>query len=530
MNIAMIMSDGIGKRFGTAIPKQYNLIKGKAVIDYVIEACKQSRLTDAIVVVCDPQCVQFSRELSNGNIDIALNGQERSWSVKNGLDYINANYDCDKICILDAVAPFVYPGLIDDYFNKLDDYDCVITCQKITGELGNYNFDVFNREDFYITQSPEAFKFKMLYDCFDPEAATSEVANQLPKNTKRYLNFDFKNNLKITYDFQLKYAELMMDYFKSKNTVSSKIYEKEDFISEGLKLYLLRKYKEETNQWLDYISQSYQRLFLKWGIDSFSVNQTSRFGLILIVKSKTLGNAVLKFIPKFINRYEFEKNFYVHYKNTYMCPLLDFDDDCNALLLKQVKPAKYAFFEDNLLLTEFWNKVFSTEVPFNNSFTAVDYYEELKLRANSCDNIPFYSNDIKKALKKAVSLYKSRFINSTEYYIHGDLHEFNIIKSNNSYVAVDPIGFKAPLEFEPARFIRNDILRNTGFKISQRFEMLVDYFSKWCNKELMIYAEYIDLAYTLYNSTFENDTPEQSEKMIELINTVYKYLPSEVKD
>lgn len=60
--------------------------------------------------------------------------------------------------------------------------------------------------------------------------------------------------------------------------------------------------------------------------------------------------------------------------------------------------------------------------------------------------------------------------------------------------------------------------------------MLVDYFSKWCNKELMIYAEYIDLAYTLYNSTFENDTPEQSEKMIELINTVYKYLPSEVKD
>lgn len=155
------------------------------------------------------------------------------------------------------MAPFVYPGLIDDYFNKLDDYDCVITCQKITGELGNYNFDVFNREDFYITQSPEAFKFKMLYDCFDPEAATSEVANQLPKNTKRYLNFDFKNNLKITYDFQLKYAELMMDYFKSKNTVSSKIYEKEDFISEGLKLYLLRKYKEETNQWLDYISQSY---------------------------------------------------------------------------------------------------------------------------------------------------------------------------------------------------------------------------------------------------------------------------------
>lgn len=63
MNIAMIMSGGVGRRFGSVIPKQYNLIKGKAVIDYVIQACKQSSLTDAIVVVCDPQCVQFSDEL-----------------------------------------------------------------------------------------------------------------------------------------------------------------------------------------------------------------------------------------------------------------------------------------------------------------------------------------------------------------------------------------------------------------------------------------------------------------------------------
>ena len=77
MNITMVMSGGIGKRFGTAIPKQYNMIKGKPVIDYVIDACRRSSLTDAVVVVCDPQCVSFSKELENGNLDIVHNGPER---------------------------------------------------------------------------------------------------------------------------------------------------------------------------------------------------------------------------------------------------------------------------------------------------------------------------------------------------------------------------------------------------------------------------------------------------------------------
>lgn len=527
MNIAMIMSGGVGKRFGSSIPKQYNLIKGKPVIDYVIDACKKSVLTDAIVVVCDPQCVSFSNELQHGKIDIAVNGVERCFSVKNGLDYIKRNFNCDKICILDAVAPFVYPKLIDDYFEKLDDYDCVITCQKITGELGNYDFEIFDRDNFYITQSPEAFSFKMLYDYFDCAAASSEIANHLPKSAKRYLNFDFKNNLKITYDFELKYAEQMIEYFKNKNSVSSKLYEKEDFITEGLRIYLLRKYNIETNNWLDIISQNYQHLFEKWQLQSFVLNQTSKFGIILSAESKLYGKIVLKFIPCFINRYDFEKNFYLSYKNTYLCPLIDFDDDCAALLLKQVQPAKYASFEDNLLLTKFWNSVFDSLLLYNKSNTAVDYYLSLKSRMESCDEVPYLKSEIKIALKKALHLYDNVFKNEKLFYIHGDLHEFNILKNHDCYVAIDPIGFKAPAEFEVSRFIRNDMLKNSGFGLNERFELLLNYFSKWLNRDLIICAEYIDLAYTLYNSTFENDTPQQTEKMISLLNTVSEYIEND---
>ena len=44
MQVVLILGGGIGKRFGTVLPKQYNLIDGKPVIDYVIEQpCKPAK-------------------------------------------------------------------------------------------------------------------------------------------------------------------------------------------------------------------------------------------------------------------------------------------------------------------------------------------------------------------------------------------------------------------------------------------------------------------------------------------------------
>ena len=46
MQVVLILGGGIGKRFGTVLPKQYNLIDGKPVIDYVMKAALQARQTD----------------------------------------------------------------------------------------------------------------------------------------------------------------------------------------------------------------------------------------------------------------------------------------------------------------------------------------------------------------------------------------------------------------------------------------------------------------------------------------------------
>lgn len=216
-NIIIIMSGGVGNRFGANIPKQYCILNGRPVIDYVIDAAKGSKTADKTVVVMDPSCMELSEELKNSGFDFALNGKERPDSLKSAFDHITKNYpECEGVIILDAVAPFVTSELIDDYLTKLNDYDAVITCQKITGALGNYDFDPLDREKYYMTQSPEAFRFKTLLPHFKTDFPSQELAWQLPRETKKYLNFDFKDNLKLTYDFQLRYAEYLMEYLDGK--------------------------------------------------------------------------------------------------------------------------------------------------------------------------------------------------------------------------------------------------------------------------------------------------------------------------
>ncbi len=215
MNCIIVMSGGVGNRFGSDLPKQYNLLLGKPIIDYVLEACLKSKKADKIVVVMDESYKSYSKILNDGDFDFAGNGKERINSLYNGLSLIHDKYDCDKVLIVDAVAPFLYSELIDDYFDKLDEYDTVITAQKITGGFTDIHDSRLNRDDFIITQSPESFRFKLLWDNFKLDFPFQEMAGLLPDGSKRYYNYNFKNNLKLTYDFELAYAEAMMKELQS---------------------------------------------------------------------------------------------------------------------------------------------------------------------------------------------------------------------------------------------------------------------------------------------------------------------------
>ena len=60
-NIILVMSGGIGSRFGADCPKQYCLMDGRMIIDYVMDACRKSKAVDDIVIVSSGEYLESIR-------------------------------------------------------------------------------------------------------------------------------------------------------------------------------------------------------------------------------------------------------------------------------------------------------------------------------------------------------------------------------------------------------------------------------------------------------------------------------------
>lgn len=209
-NIIMITAGGVGQRFGASTPKQFMLLNGRPVISYVIEACKKSRIADAILVVADPT---YHAEIkSTYEVDVANNGPELNITKRNGFDYIKEHSSCEKLVVVEAVRPMLEPEMIDNTFLLLDDYDAVACARKITDSLGHYGEWIVNRAEYYTLNPPEGFRFPLLDQYFDPESVYTESIQQLPDTSRVYLNFDVPYLDKITYPEDLAKAEAMLQW------------------------------------------------------------------------------------------------------------------------------------------------------------------------------------------------------------------------------------------------------------------------------------------------------------------------------
>lgn len=210
MNIAMILSGGSGRRFGAEIPKQYQEVMGKSVVEYVVDAALKAKNIDRVLAVCAEDYKDWFSE--KFDIDVCIGGAERNISFRNGLEYIKSRYNCEKIMVFDAMRPFVTAELIDLYMEKLDDYEVVATCQRIVDSLGCLDFHECDRSRYYILQSPEAFRFDLIYKYLDPSSPLVEAYQQLPEGTTLYKYFDFPDNYKLTYYHDLRFMKMYMKY------------------------------------------------------------------------------------------------------------------------------------------------------------------------------------------------------------------------------------------------------------------------------------------------------------------------------
>lgn len=212
-NVLMITAGGVGERFGANTPKQYCLLDGKPVIEYVIEACKNSRKADAILVVADLAYHDMLQE--KYGVDVAASGPLLNQTKRNGFDYIRNHSSCEKLIVAEAVRPFITGDILDRVFDSLDGFDAVACARKITDSIGCYHTWILDREQYYTLNPPEGFFFPLLDRCFHADSELTESIQQLPETSRIKLLFDVPYFDKITYPEDLPRAEAFLKYKQS---------------------------------------------------------------------------------------------------------------------------------------------------------------------------------------------------------------------------------------------------------------------------------------------------------------------------
>jgi 2-C-methyl-D-erythritol 4-phosphate cytidylyltransferase/2-C-methyl-D-erythritol 2,4-cyclodiphosphate synthase len=164
-NCFIILAGGESKRFNSKIPKPYYLYNGKPLILHSINKAKNYKKFNIIVVVINKKHKKFIKNLKLKEVKIIEGGRTRAESAYKSLKSIK-NLNIKNVLIHDAARPNFSFKLLDNLFKHLKSNKCVIPSIKTNDSVKIKNKNKIlnlNRNNIYLTQTPQAFDYKELY-------------------------------------------------------------------------------------------------------------------------------------------------------------------------------------------------------------------------------------------------------------------------------------------------------------------------------------------------------------------------------
>jgi len=163
-NYFIILASGQSKRFNSSKPKQFIKYKNKALFEHSLDKALKSKLFKKIIIVTNDK-KQIKKKYSK-DVLIIKGGKERSDSSLIALKFIK-KYKPNNVLIHDAARPNFTIKLLKNLINSLKKNKASIPVisskDSIKYKVKNQLFNL-NRENSYLTQTPQAFKFKDVYN------------------------------------------------------------------------------------------------------------------------------------------------------------------------------------------------------------------------------------------------------------------------------------------------------------------------------------------------------------------------------
>ena len=157
---AIIVAAGRGTRAGGTLPKQWQVIAGKRVFEWTLQAFASHPSIDEIVFVANPADADLLQGV--GDARIVNGGETRNQSVRNGLLALE-NSGVTAVLIHDVARPCVTASVIDNVLEGLCDAKGAAPAVKVSDALWESRSDKVegtrDREGLFRAQTPQGFHF-----------------------------------------------------------------------------------------------------------------------------------------------------------------------------------------------------------------------------------------------------------------------------------------------------------------------------------------------------------------------------------
>ena len=208
-NYFIILASGQSKRFNSTKPKQFNIYKNKPLFEHSIDKALKSKLFKKIILVTNNK--KMIKKKFPKNVFIIKGGKERSDSSLIGLKFIR-KYKPKNVLIHDAARPNFSKNLLKRLIISLKknraSIPVIYSKDSIKYKIKNELFNL-DRDKSFLTQTPQAFKFKDLYNLSikQKRKIQDEATLFIDYNYKiRFIKGERSNN-KITYKEDLKFTK-----------------------------------------------------------------------------------------------------------------------------------------------------------------------------------------------------------------------------------------------------------------------------------------------------------------------------------
>ena len=163
-NYFIILASGQSKRFNSNKAKQFITYRNKALFEHSLDKAIRSKLFKKIILVVNDK-KQIKKKYSK-DVVIIKGGKERSDSSLIALKYIK-KFKPNNVLIHDAARPNFTINLLKKLINSLKKHKAsipvIFSKDSIKYKFKNQLFNL-NRKNSYLTQTPQAFKFKDIYN------------------------------------------------------------------------------------------------------------------------------------------------------------------------------------------------------------------------------------------------------------------------------------------------------------------------------------------------------------------------------